>query len=166
MCDIENINGFLIPGFVSRSEGIPYPHTIKEKIKRKFGIDRLAGDLEIDTLEKAQSEPELFFERTNQITDEMADICLYLLQEEKWDFFMPVFMGMDRIQYFFWKYIDSTHPEFEENMFSELVKDFYIKADKIVARFLKSVDEDTIVMLLSDHGFCPVYKEVRVRLKP
>jgi predicted AlkP superfamily phosphohydrolase/phosphomutase len=162
MCDVENINGFIIPGFVSRSEGIPYPIAVKEKVRRKFGIDRLTGDLEIDTLEKAQSDPELFFERVNQITDEMAEICLYLLHEEKWDFFMSVFMGMDRIQHFFWKYIDSTHPKFEENALSRFVKNFYIKADSIVGRFLKSVDEDIFVMVLSDHGFCPVYKEVIV----
>ncbi len=162
MCDVEQTNGFIIPGFLSRSEGIPHPTSVKAKIKRKFGIDRLTGDLEINTLEKAQSDPELFFERVNQITDEMAEICLYLIREEKWDFFMTVFMGTDRIQHFFWKYVDSTHPKFEENKLSEFVKKFYIKIDKIVSRFLKCVDEDTLVVFLSDHGFCPIYKEIIV----
>jgi len=162
MCDFEDVNGFIIPGFVSRSEGIPYPNTVKEKVKQKFCIDKLTGDLEIEILEKAQSDPQLFFERVNQITDEMAEICLYLLQEENWDFFMSVFMGMDRIQHFYWKYVDSTHPKFEENTLSRLVQDFYIKADRIVGNFLKNVGEDTLVVVLSDHGFCPVYKEVIV----
>lgn len=162
MSDVKDIQGFIIPGFVSRSEGIPYPPTVKEKIKRKFGIDRLTGDLEIDTLEKAQSDPELFFERANQITDKMAEICFYLIQEEKWDFFMPVFMGTDRIQHFFWKYVDPTHPEFEESKLSEFVKKFYIKIDKIVSQFLEFVDGDTTLIVLSDHGFCPIYKEIIV----
>jgi predicted AlkP superfamily phosphohydrolase/phosphomutase len=160
MCDVEDVNGFVIPGFVSRNEGVPHPRAVGEKIKRRFGVDRLTGDLDIDVLEKAQSDPELFFERVNRITDEMAEICLYLLQEEKWDFFMSVFMGLDRIHHFFWKYIDPSHPQFEENVFSRLVKDFYIKVDRIVSRFLKSVDENTVVMVLSDHGFCPIYREV------
>jgi len=162
MCDSEDVNGFIIPGFVSRSEGIPHPQVIKEKVRRKFGINRLTGDLEIDTLEKAQSDPELFFERVNQITDEMAEISLYLLQEERWDFFMSVFMGMDRIQHFFWKHIDPSHPKFEENAISRLFENFYIKADCIVGNFLKSVDKDTLVLVLSDHGFCQVSKEVIV----
>lgn len=162
MCDIENIQGFIIPGFMSRKEGILHPGTIKEKIQRKFGVDRLTGDLEIDTLEKAHSDPELFFEKVNQIADEMSDICLYLLHEEEWDFFMPVFMGMDRIQHFFWKYVDSTHPKFEASALRRFVESFYIKADRIVGRFLESVDEDTLVIVLSDHGFCPVHKEVIV----
>lgn len=162
MCDIEDLNGFIIPGFMSRSEGVPHPRSLKEKIKKKFGVDRLVGDLDISTLERVQSDPELFFKHVNEITDRMADICLYLLQEEKWDFFMPVFMGMDRIHHFFWQYVDSAHPKHEENVFTRLVKEFYIKADSIVGRFLRFVDEDTFIMVLSDHGFCPVYKEVFV----
>ncbi len=162
MCDIEDINGFVIPGFMSREEGALYPNAIKEKIQRKFGVDRLTGDLEIDTLEKACDDPELFFEKVNQITNEMSEICFFLLQEEKWDFFMPVFMGMDRIHHFFWKYVDSKHPKYEKSALSGLVRNFYIKADRIVGRFLKSVDEDTLVIVLSDHGFCPVHREVIV----
>jgi len=162
MSDIEKIDGFVIPGFMSRSEGISSPQNVKEKIKTKFGIDRLNGDLEIDTLERAQSDPELFFERVNQITDEMAEISLYLLQQEKWDFFMVVFMGLDRVQHFFWKYVDPNHPKYEESRYDKLVKDFYIKIDKIVDRFLESVDEDTIVMMVSDHGFCAMHTEVIV----
>ena len=162
MCGVEDVKGFLIPGFVSRSEGTPYPDSLGKKIKRKFGIDRLTGDLEIDTIKKARSDPHRFFERVNQITDEMAEICLHLIQEEKWDFFMAVFMGTDRIQHFFWKYVDPTHPEFEQSILSDLVKKFYIKVDKIAGRFLKSVDENTLFIILSDHGFCPIYKEIMV----
>jgi len=160
MSNGEQINGFIIPGFLSRSEGIPHPSSVKAKVKRKFGIDKIAGDLEINVLEKAQSDPELFFERVNQITDEMAEICFYLILEEKWDFFMPVFMGTDRIQHFFWRFIDSTHPKFQENALGGYVKKFYMKIDKIVSRFLECIDEDTFAIILSDHGFCPVYKEV------
>jgi len=162
MCDVENVNGFIVPGFMSESEGIPHPSPLEQKVKRKFSIDKLKGDLEIDTLEKAQSDPELFFDRVNQMTDEMVEACIFLMQEETWDFFITVFMGMDRIQHFFWKHIDSTHPKFEENALSGFVKDFYIKADRIVGRFLESADEDTLLIVLSDHGFCPVYREVMV----
>ena len=162
MSNKEEVKGFIIPGFLSRSEGIPHPNNIRDKIKQKFKVDKLTGDLETETLERVESDPDLFFEKVNQITDEMADISLYLLQEEKWDFFMAVFMGMDRIQHFFWRHVDKTHPRYEESKYSQLVKGFYIKADKIVNNFLNSVDEDTLVMVISDHGFCPIHKEVIV----
>jgi len=161
MSDKEEVKGLVIPGFLSGSEGIP-PNSVKEKIKRKFKIDKLQGDLETETLDRVEADPDLFFEKVNEITDEMTEICLYLLQQEEWDFFMPVFMGLDRIQHFFWRYIDPTHPRHEENRHSRSVKNFYTRVDKIVGDFLESVDEDTLVMVVSDHGFCPVHTEVIV----
>ena len=162
MTDIEEVRGLVIPGFLSRKEGVPYPNSVREEIKRKFRTNKLQGDLEIETLNKVETHPDLFFERVNEITDKMAEISLYLLQKEKWDFFMPVFMGLDRIQHFFWKYIDPTHPSYETSKYSSLVKDFYIKVDKIIGDLIKVVDEETLVMVVSDHGFCPVHTEVIV----
>jgi len=69
-------------------------------------------------------------------------------------------MGADRIQHFFWKYVDEDHPEYEETLIGELVEDFYIKLDRIVSRFLEGVPEDICVIVLSDHGFCPIHKEI------
>lgn len=159
MCDSMKVRGFIIPGFLSRTEGV-FPPPIKEILQRRFHVDRLMGDLDVDTLKMARSNPELFFERVNHITDEMAEICLHLIKEEKWDFFMAVFMGADRIQHFFWKYVDEDHPEYEETLIGELVEDFYIKLDRIVSRFLEGVPEDICVIVLSDHGFCPIHKEI------
>ena len=162
MTDTQEVRGFVIPGFLSRREGIPHPNNVKEKIRRKFKTDKVRGDLETETLDRVETDPDLFFEKVNEITDEMAEISLYLLREEKWDFFMPVFMGLDRIQHFFWKYIDPTHPKHEESKYRKFVKDFYAKVNKITGDFIKSVDENTIVILVSDHGFCPVHTEVVV----
>lgn len=75
---------------------------------------------------------------------------------------MIVFMGLDRIQHFFWRYVDPAHPRYERGKYTKFVKDFYIKVDGIVGDFLKSIKEDTVVMLVSDHGFCPIHTEVVV----
>lgn len=161
MSDAEEVKGFIIPGFLSESEGLPYPNGLRDRIKGRFGIEKIMGDLDVETLERVRSDPDLFFERVNDVTDQMADISLYLLEEENWDFFMMVFMGMDRINHFFWKYVDKAHPKYEANKCSKLAKDFYIKMDKITSAVLNSV-EDTLVILLSDHGFCSVDREIMV----
>lgn len=162
MSDKEDVKGFIIPGFLSRSEGVPYPNSVRERIKQRFRVDRLLGDVETETLEKVESNPDLFFERVDQITDDTAEISLYLLQEERWNFFITVFMGMDRIHHFFWRHVDEAHPKYKESKYSKFVKDFYIKTDKIINDFLNSVEEDTLVMVISDHGFCPIHKEIIV----
>jgi len=163
MAKKEKLNGFIIPGFLAKSEGVPYPAEIREKIQSKFGVKRFVGDVEVKLLEKVKEEPDRFFERVDEITDLQTDISLFLLEEEKWDFFMTVFMGTDRIQHFFWKYVDEKHPGYEKNEFTEKVKRYYRKMDVIFSKFLKSIDlEETLFILLSDHGFCPVHSEVLV----
>lgn len=157
----DAVEGVLtIPGFLSRREGTPYPERLREEIRQRFKIERLRGDVETDVLEMVQADPDLFFEKVAEITDEMADVTSFMLREEKWDFFMCVFMGLDRIQHFFWKYVDPNHPRYEESRYGKLVKDFYIRFDRIAGNFLESVDMDTWVMVVSDHGFCPIHTEV------
>lgn len=162
MTKAETINGFMIPGFLSKTEGTPYPDNVKTKVQRKLGIQRLIGDVETEILNKVENKPNLFFERVNQITDQTAKISQCLLQEEDWDFFMTVFMGTDRIQHFFWRYVDQSHPRYEKNQFTDLVKKYYIKIDGIIKSFLEFIDENTLLIVISDHGFCPVHKEVFV----
>ena len=161
MADIEEINGFMIPGFLAKSEGVPHPPELKDKLETKFGtVDRVVGDLETPVLEKVKSDPNYFFKRVNEITDRLGEISLYLLKEEKWDFFIVVFMGTDRIQHFFWKHMDESHPKYEENEFSVKAEKYYKRMDQIIARFLEAKPKDALTILMSDHGFCPVWQEV------
>jgi len=160
MSNYEEIRGFVIPGFVSRHEGVPYPLRVKKRLQEKFGIEKIAGDLETDVIDKVKIDPDNFFSRLNEITDELSEISLFLLEEEKWDFFMTVFMGTDRIQHFFWENLDERHPSYKESIYAEKAKQFYMKMDRIVAKFLSAVSDDTVTIVLSDHGFCPIRKEI------
>jgi predicted AlkP superfamily phosphohydrolase/phosphomutase len=92
----------------------------------------------------------------------LGEVSLHLLEEEEWDFFMVVFMGTDRIQHFFWKYVDEGHPEHEESEYGVMVKEYYKKIDKIIDKFLDAAPKDTLTILLSDHGFCPIKRELLV----
>jgi predicted AlkP superfamily phosphohydrolase/phosphomutase len=75
------------------------------------------------------------------------------LEEENWDFFMTIFLGMNRVQHFFWKYVDETHDKYVQNEYTEKMKEYYVKIDGILGRFLKSVDDDVLVMVVSDTVF-------------
>lgn len=162
MSDAERVRGSIIPGFLSKTEGIPHPDDLRKEILRRFGVDRVPTDVEPKYLEIVKENPDLFFDRVNQITDELAEISLHLLERGRYDFFMVVFMGLDRIQHFFWRYIDESNSRQEASEYRRRVKEFYIKTDRIIGDFLGAVDEDTLTMIVSDHGFCPINKEVYV----
>jgi predicted AlkP superfamily phosphohydrolase/phosphomutase len=151
---------FMIPGFLDKYEGIPRPDRIAKKLEKRFGLSKFEGDLDIEVLRQFNTNPDKFFESVERITEQQLELCLFLMKEEPWDLFMTVFMGLDRIQHFFWKYIDRDHPGHVQNRFSQKFKKSYQILDQVVGELLKNCEKDDIIILISDHGFCPVYKEI------
>jgi hypothetical protein len=68
-----------------------------------------------------------------------------------------VFDGMDRIQHAFWRDIDCDHParcERSRDGGCNAVEDIYRRADDLVGRTVEACDDDdTVLMVISDHGF-------------
>lgn len=160
MCTFQGVCGFMIPGFLDEWEGIPQPPRVRSAIHDKFGISKLVGDVETDILSRVEAEPDIFFNRVEKITEMQLDICLHLMEHEKWDLFMTMFMGADRVQHFFWKHIDSNHTQYSKNKYSQKFKNYYIKLDDAVGKLLEYHQEDLLTFLLSDHSFCPVEREM------
>ncbi len=70
---------------------------------------------------------------------------------------VAVFDGTDRVQHMFWRYIDPEHPAregFGENRRRTAIEDHYRRCDELVGKVMNKCDDDeTVLMVLSDHGF-------------
>jgi predicted AlkP superfamily phosphohydrolase/phosphomutase len=70
-----------------------------------------------------------------------------------------VFDGTDRLQHTFWRDIDERHPARPDQAVLEnrnVIEDLYRRMDDLVGKTLeKCRDRDTVVMVISDHGFGP-----------
>ena len=66
-----------------------------------------------------------------------------------------VFDGTDRIQHTFWRDIDDSHPARDQNSEGrDAITDLYKRMDELVGRTMeKCQDDDTVFMIISDHGF-------------
>jgi predicted AlkP superfamily phosphohydrolase/phosphomutase len=89
-----------------------------------------------------------------------TDLSLYLMREYSTDVFVMVFTELDRLQHFFWSDMDSIHPMHSESLpeIEQAIDAGYIALDNAVSRLLEAVGEETIVLILSDHGFESVFK--------
>jgi predicted AlkP superfamily phosphohydrolase/phosphomutase len=66
---------------------------------------------------------------------------------------MFVEIGLDRLHHAFWKYSDKDHPKYVAgNPYESVMLDYYKRLDEHIGRLLKIVDEETIVVVVSDHG--------------
>src|SRR5205807_9123909 len=62
----------------------------------------------------------------------------------------------DRLQHMFWKFRDPAHPAYDADRAREFAGDLeelYRRCDRVLGRVLESCDENTLLVVLSDHGF-------------
>ena len=63
----------------------------------------------------------------------------------------------DRVQHMFWRYREPDHPANRgippSSEWADVVDDQYRRSDAILGRVLKAIDDRTLVIALSDHGF-------------
>lgn len=158
----ENVNGFVVseglttPG---QDSNFTHPKELKEELQHDFKF-------KLTTTEKYyEGNEDAFIDDLSSVEERKAKATLHLMKKYDWDFFAVVYANIDAMQHFFWKYMDATHPGYnpeEAKKYGDAILNFYQKLDGIVGDMLKIVDEDTTVIVMSDHGFGPLYKELHL----
>ncbi len=70
--------------------------------------------------------------------------------------FYMLFDTPDRVQHMLWRFRDPGHPCFEPDLSPELatrIEEHYRRCDALLAAVLEKADENTLLIVLSDHGF-------------
>jgi predicted AlkP superfamily phosphohydrolase/phosphomutase len=88
----------------------------------------------------------------------------HLMATKKWDLFFAVFTETDLAQHKFWAGIDPHHPHHRRlaRDFGGFVYEIYEMLDGALGRILGDIPENTIVFIVSDHGFGPFYQSFSV----
>ena len=71
-------------------------------------------------------------------------------------FFFLLYDTPDRVQHMLWRFRDRKHPGYEPDLardYSCLIEEHYARCDKLLRPVLDKVDENTLLIVLSDHGF-------------
>ncbi len=145
----RQINGVLVSGFVAIDlEKAVYPHNIYEKLKN------MGYSLDVDFQLVSKSLDE-FLNNIFKTLDIREKAFEYFWRNEQWDFFNLVITGTDRLHHYFWDaYEDKFH-----KLHSRFLE-YYKKIDDIIGKFYNLIDDDTIFILISDHGFSGIDKEI------
>jgi hypothetical protein len=67
-----------------------------------------------------------------------------------------VFDTTDRVQHMFWRYLDEDHPAARgvpRDKRPAVIQDLYARMDELIGRVIKQIDDHTLLMIVSDHGF-------------
>ncbi len=73
------------------------------------------------------------------------------------------FSGVDQVSHMLWRYMDSEHPGYQaDSVLKDGIPTMYQLMDEVVAQVLEKLDQDTTLIILSDHGFAPFYRQVNL----
>jgi len=116
----------------------------------------------LDTLDFKDKQLTSRFKSVQKITADAACIhnaATYVLENDKdWDLTCVYYDNIDHYCHGFMKYHPPRRPHIPEkfyNHFKDVVVSGYVFHDMMLGRLLNLVDDDTIVVLVSDHGFHP-----------
>jgi len=145
----KKINGISICGFLGTDilKGT-YPAYIGQQlVEDGYQID-------VDTV-KARTDLQGFIKELNYVLDKRIETIQKFYKQEHWDFFVAHIMAPDRLHHFVWEYFEEGDPYWTEQFYN-----IYKKIDEFIGKMLNEIPENDELIILSDHGFTKLKKEV------
>ncbi len=145
------IEGIMVSGFLATDlKKAAYPREIVSELEEMDYI------IDVDTW-TARDSKDNFMEELHQALEIRFKTLFKFLEEKEWDYFHCHIMETDRINHFFWADMEEGHPQYQSAFY-----EFYGKIDSYLGRLLEKIDDETELMILSDHGFCRIKNEVQL----
>jgi predicted AlkP superfamily phosphohydrolase/phosphomutase len=147
------VNGVLASCFLAPNTSVQYtsPPELANQIKAWVG-DYLLDVPNFRSEDKARILRDIY-----TLCDQRFSIAQHLLVEYAPDFLMMVDMGVDRIHHALWKHMDARHPlHIPDSPFANAIHDYYCHVDWQIGELLADCDDQTTVLVVSDHGARPL----------
>ncbi len=99
---------------------------------------------------------EAFLELTYSNHQEWEDMLFNAIDKTRKGLVTCVFETTDSIQHMFWRYLDKDHPAAQRGptkMSAQVIEELYVKMDSLVGKTLEKLDEKSVLIIMSDHGF-------------
>jgi predicted AlkP superfamily phosphohydrolase/phosphomutase len=96
-----------------------------------------------------------YIEQCSRVLDERRRMMLFELDRQTDGLFFCLFDTPDRLQHMFWRFLEKDHPANTSEVRDDLagvIDDHYRACDAIIGEALRHADEQTLVVILSDHG--------------
>ena len=152
------INGVLISGLMTPGREVTFtpPPSPVGVVVQHLGLQwPLPKDVEQDWQVHANFEE--FLRLMRRLLDTRVETMLYVLQKEKWDFSFLQLQCVDFLQHPLWKHLETSHPAFRADLHEKIIRHFFSPMDeglgRLVAKARALLGEDTLIVMLSDHGF-------------
>jgi predicted AlkP superfamily phosphohydrolase/phosphomutase len=149
------LNGWRVSCFLTppSAKSFTYPAGLQAEVADELGDEPYLFDVP-NFREKGM---ELVMDQLFKMTERKFRVARRLIKTKPWDLFMMVEMGTDRLQHVFWHFFDPKHPKHEAGSpFETAFHDYYRMLDREIGSLLEMLPEDTVTIVMSDHGARPM----------
>jgi len=136
---------------------ISTPESYSKELEKRFGPYFTKG-LPADTsaLENHVLDEEEFLAQDAMVYDESMAMLEYELGRFTEGLLFFYFSNADQRQHMFWRLTDPGHPAYDAKLaarYGDVIARTYAELDRALDAALRKADRDTVVLVMSDHGF-------------
>lgn len=151
----KKVNGILVSGSdaIDKDSNFTYPVSFKDEIYRissDYKINLILGGFLNDDKRRLKA-----IDMILSSIESREKLVLNLIDNAEWDLFVVKFNNPDTVQHHFWKYMDPTHPYHDpscDDRLKNAISTVYKRLDSVLGSIMSKLDEDTTIIVMSDHG--------------
>jgi predicted AlkP superfamily phosphohydrolase/phosphomutase len=147
---VEDVNGFMVSGWMTpyAATDYIYPPELAAELESVVGNYRI-----YPTETFSEGRRDSFLKASFDLLAMRTKVAVHLASTKPWDVFMTVFFDTDRLLHQLWHYLEPDHPWREDDEDREwVVREYFQKVDESIGRLVEYADDETQVIVLSDHG--------------
>ncbi|MBA3915373.1 MAG: alkaline phosphatase family protein [Acidobacteriales bacterium] len=133
------------------------PGNYAREIADRIGLFSTVGMAEEHNgLENGRLDEAAYLAQCELVMQERENLMRQELVRFQEGMFFILYDTPDRVQHMLWRFRDSAHPGFDADRAPELrtkIEEHYQRCDRLLGPVLDSADENTLLIVLSDHGF-------------
>lgn len=143
------VNGCMVTGFLTPDTRHDYTYPLELKGE----IESVADGYMLDIADFRTEDKAPIIKSAYDMTRKRFKVASHLAQTREWDFLMMVEIAADRLHHAFWKFLDTTHPQYMPgHEYENVIRDYYIYLDGEIGKFISLLHKDTTILIVSDHG--------------
>lgn len=141
----RTVHGYMVCGYPYPSDAsYTFPASLQKELSALHDFKEIPG---VPYMKKSKQK-EYMFARLDKELIELR----YLFDQGPYDLFVGVVMVSDVAQHFFWKEMAEQDLEY-----GHVIDTVYERIDEFLGYLLGKIDNDTLLFVLSDHGFGPCH---------
>jgi predicted AlkP superfamily phosphohydrolase/phosphomutase len=146
----RKVNGISVGCFMT-PDTTQNVYTHPESMKQE--IESVVGEYPVDVKGFRTDNKDWLRDEIYAMSRKHFEVVRHLMKNQEWDYFQFVEIGLDRVHHGFWQYHDPQHVLYEPgNPYQNVIRDYYLYLDEELGTLLELIDDNTVVLVVSDHG--------------